>query len=43
MVIKGIAKQSPSDVMQVIKSIAAFEFSRIYPEITKKYFWDGKL
>ncbi len=43
MVIRGIPKQSPSDVMQVIKSITAREFFRIYPEIKKKYFWGGKL
>ena len=34
---------SPSDVMQVIKSISAREFFRRYPEIKKKYFWGGKL
>ena len=43
MVIKGIPKQSPSDVMQIIKSITAREFFMIYPEIKKKYFWGGKL
>ena len=43
MVIRGIPKQSPSEVMQIIKSITAREFFRIYPEIKKKYFWGGKL
>ena len=43
MVIRGIPKQSPSDVMQIVKSITAREFFRIYPEIKKKYFWGGKL
>ena len=43
MVVRSIPKQSPSDVMQVIKSITAREFFRIYPEIKKKYFWGGKL
>ena len=43
MVFRGIPKQSPSDVMQIIKSITACEFFRIYPEIKKKYFWGGKL
>ena len=43
MVIKRIPKQSPSDVMQIIKSITARGFFRIYPEIKKKYFWGGKL
>ncbi len=43
MVVQGIPKMSPSDVMQVIKSISAREFFRIYPEIKKHYFWGGKL
>ncbi len=43
MVIRSIPKQSPSDVMQIVKSITAREFFRIYPEIKKKYFWGGKL
>jgi putative transposase len=34
---------SPSDVMQVIKSISAREFFRRYPEIKRKYFWGGKI
>jgi putative transposase len=43
MVIRSIPMQTPSDVMQVIKSITARDFFRIYPEIKKKYFWGGKL
>ena len=43
MVIRSIPRQSPSSVMQVIKSITAREFFRIYPDIRKKYFWGGKL
>jgi len=43
MVVRGIPKMSPSDVMQVIKSISAREFFRVYPEIKKRYFWGGKL
>jgi len=43
MVIRSVPKQSPSDVMQIVKSITAREFFRIYPEIKKKYFWGGKL
>jgi len=43
MVIRSIPKQSPSDVMQIVKSITAREFFRIYPEIKKRYFWGGKL
>ena len=38
MVIRRIPKQSSSDVMQIIKSITAREFFRIYPEIKKKNF-----
>ena len=36
-------KLSPSDVMQVIKSISARDFFRAYPVIKRKYFWGGKL
>lgn len=43
MVVRGVPKMSPSDVMQVIKSISAREFFRRYPEIKKRYFWGGKL
>lgn len=43
MVVRIEPKVSPSDVMQVIKSISAREFFRLHPEIKKKYFWGGKL
>ena len=43
MVVRGIPKMCPSNVMQVIKSISAREFFRLYPEIKKRYFWGGKL
>ncbi len=43
MVVRGEPKQSPSDVMQIIKSISAREFFRRYPEVKKRYFWGGKL
>ena len=43
MVVRGIPKMSPSDVMQIIKSISAREFFKRYPDIKKKYFWGGKL
>ena len=43
MVVRGVPKMSPSDVMQVIKSISAREFFRLYPEIKKRYFRGGKL
>ena len=43
MVVRSEPKNSPSDVMQIIKSISAREFFRIHPEIKRKYFWGGKL
>ena len=43
MVVRSEPKQSPSQIMQVIKSISAREFFRKYPEIKKCYFWGGKL
>jgi putative transposase len=38
MIVKCEPKKSPSDIMQIIKSISAREFFRIHPEIKKKYF-----
>ncbi len=38
MVIRGEPKLAPSDVMQVIKSISAREFFKLYPELKKRYF-----
>jgi len=43
MVVRSEPKQSPSKIMQVIKSISAREFFRLFPNIKKKYFWGGKL
>lgn len=43
MVIRGEPALSPSKIMQVIKSISAREFFRLYPDIKKKYFWGGQL
>ena len=43
MVVRTEPKVSPSDIMQVIKSISAKAFFRRYPEIKEKYFWGGKL
>jgi len=43
MVVRSEPKTSPSDVMQIIKSISAREFFRLHPEIKKQYFWGGKL
>jgi putative transposase len=38
MVIKGEPKIAPNHVMQVIKSISAREFFKLYPEFKKRYF-----
>jgi len=43
MVVRSEPKQSPNKIMQVIKSISAREFFRLFPNIKKKYFWGGKL
>ncbi|MEO9947390.1 MAG: IS200/IS605 family transposase [Paraglaciecola sp.] len=43
MVIKGEPRIASSHVMQVIKSISAREFFKLYPDIKKRYFGGGKL
>jgi putative transposase len=43
MVVRSEPKISPSDIMQIIKSLSARHFFRLHPEIKKKYFWGGKL
>ena len=43
MVVRSEPTQSPSKIMQVIKSISAREFFKIFPEIKRRYFWGGKL
>ncbi len=43
MVVKSEPKVSPSDIMQIIKSISARKFFKLYPQIKRKYFWGGKL
>ena len=43
MVVRSEPKTSPSQVMQVIKSISAREFFRMYPDVKKWYFWGSKL
>lgn len=43
MVIRSEPKISPSNIMQIIKSISARKFFKLRPEIKKKYFWGGKL
>lgn len=42
IVVRCEPKVSPSDIMQVIKSIAARQFFKL-SDIKKKYFWGGKL
>lgn len=43
MVVRSEPKICPSQIMQIIKSISAREFFRLYPDIKRKYFWGGKL
>ena len=43
MVVRAEPKDSPSTIMQVIKSISAREFFGIHPDIKKRFFWGGKL
>jgi putative transposase len=43
MIVKSEPKRCPSYIMQVIKSISARSFFKLYPDIKKKYFWGGKL
>ena len=43
MVVRSEPKISPSRIMQIIKSISARNFFKLYPEIRKKYFWGGHL
>ena len=43
MVVRSEPKMSPSKIMQIVKSISAREFFRLYPDIKRRYFWGGKL
>ena len=43
MVVRSEPKASPSQIMQVVKSVSAREFFKIFPDIKKRYFWGGKL
>jgi len=43
MVVRSEPKMSPSHIMQVVKSVSAREFFKIFPDIKKRYFWGGKL
>jgi putative transposase len=38
MFVKTEPKISPSEIMQIIKSISARNFFKLYPDIKKKYF-----
>ena len=43
MVVRSEPKQSPSGIMQIIKSISGRAFFKMHPKIKQKYFWGGKL
>lgn len=43
MVVLSEPKMSPSKIMQVVKSISAREFFRLYSDIKRRYFFCGKL
>ena len=42
MVVGSEPKMCPSQIMQVIKSLSARMFFKLYPDIKKKYFWGGR-
>ena len=42
MVVRSKPKMSPSQGIQIIKSISARQFFKLRPEIKRKYFWGGK-
>ena len=41
-VVRSEPKICPSQIMQVIKSLSARMFFKLYPDIKKKYFWGGR-
>ena len=43
MIVRSEPKICPSQIMQIIKSISAREFFKLYPTLKRKYFWGGKL
>lgn len=43
MVVRSEPKSCPSEIMQIIKSLSARTFFKLYPDVKKKYFWGGKL
>ena len=43
MVVRTEPKVSPADIVQVIKSISARKFFKLYPEIKNKFFLGRKV
>ena len=43
MLISAEPKRSPSEIIQIIKSISAREFFKLCLEIKEKYFWGGSM
>ncbi len=43
MVVRSEPKVCPSKVMQIIKSLSARNFFKLYPDVKEKHFWGGKL
>lgn len=43
MIVRTEPQTSPSDIMQIIKSLSARMFFKLHPQIKRQYFWGGKL
>ena len=43
MVVRSEAKVCPLEIVQIIKSISAREFFRLFSKTNRKYFWGGEL
>ena len=43
MMLKALPRHSPSEIMNIIKSISAIQFFKQFPIIKRKYFWGGRL
>ena len=43
MVVRSELKISPSQIMQVVKSISGRVFFKLFPDIKRRYFWGDKL
>lgn len=41
MVVRSEPKMSPNKIMQIVKSISAREFFRLYPDVKRRYFGGG--